>query len=915
MGSPARYNPATLMALNPGLKLGPYEIQSPLGAGGMGEVYRATDTRLDRIVAIKILPAHLSANPEARQRFEREARSISALNHPNICALYDIGTQDGTSFLVMEYVQGETLEARRQKGPLPLKQVTEIGIQVCDALEKAHRAGIIHRDLKPGNIMLTASGAKLLDFGLAKAVGVLGAQAATAGTHTPDTPTMNVSALRAPAAGLTQQGTIVGTFQYMAPEAAEGLATDARSDIFSLGCVLYEMVTGRRAFEGKSQLSVLTAILERDPEPISTIQPLTPLALEYTVHTCLEKNPDQRFQTAHDVKLQLVWIAKSGSQASAKAIAGKPQPRGGLWLAAAAGAILAALLVAGVLMSTQKQPRVMRTNLVAPNGMVFETLYRNGPPELSSDGTRVAFVARKDGQNSIWVRSLDKLEATQVQGTAEGFRPFWSPDGTSLAFFAHAKLWRVDLNGVAPVAIADAPEGRGGTWGAGNTIVFAPNTGGPLMEVDAAGGAATPVTKMVVTVQGGTDRWPHFLPDGKHFLYLRVQTGNSSDHNELRVGSVDQSTDTLIMHGGVYETRYVSGWLLVDRTGSLLAWRFDPKNAKTSGEGIQIVGKLATDEVTFAGVFSVSQQGILLYQPGSSETGDRHVWTDASGKPGAQISEPGYYGPTRLSPDGTRVVTPVSSATGDSDIWMWDLLGGARARLSKGDVFVDMPTWSADARTIYFGQSDKDGHEQIRAVPADGSAPERTLLKIDGDVLPVETTKDGRWLLYEELIPGSLNNNEVLKALPLGSGDAPFTVLDSVAAYSKASLKPESNDWLAYQSNESGHSEVYLTRFPHPGAKYQVSQSGATQPLWSKDGKRLYYLDNSQHLISVDIQLRGDSPQIGAPKTLFQTTIRDSITANGYDVTRDGRFLLVNSVMENNAPVVLVTNWETELKK
>ena len=352
------------MALTPGTKLGPYEIQSAIGAGGMGEVYRARDTRLERTVAVKILPKHLSENSEAKQRFEREARTISSLNHPNICTLHDVGSQDGTSYLVMEFVQGETLEARLQKGPLPLKQALECGVQICDALDKAHRAGIVHRDLKPGNIMLTAGGAKLLDFGLAKPAVALGAQAARAGSLTPDTPTMNVSALRSPQVTLTQQGTIVGTFLYMAPEVAEGLEADARSDIFSFGSVLYEMVTGRRAFEGKSQLSVLTAILEKDPEPVSTLIPTTPPALDYAVQTCLEKNPDNRFQTAHDVKLQLAWIAKSGSQTGAPAL---PQRKGSqkLWLIAATVVALCAALAFAFLWVQRPAQRVTRTNSTA----------------------------------------------------------------------------------------------------------------------------------------------------------------------------------------------------------------------------------------------------------------------------------------------------------------------------------------------------------------------------------------------------------------------------------------------------------------------------------------------------------------------------------------------------------------------
>jgi serine/threonine protein kinase len=412
------------MGLNPGTKLGPYEIQSPLGAGGMGEVYRARDTRLDRTVAIKILPGHLAEDQQARQRFEREARTISSLSHPNICVLHDVGTQDGTAYLVMEYLQGESLDLRLRKGPLPIKQTLELASQICDALDKAHRAGIVHRDLKPGNIMITESGAKLLDFGLAKPAAALAVYMGENTPHlTPSTPTVNLSSLRTPPAALTQQGTIVGTFQYMAPEVLQGGESDARSDIFSFGCVLYEMVTGRKAFEGKSQLSVLTAILEKDPEPIATVQPATPPALDYLITTCLSKNPSDRFQTAHDLRLQLGWIAKSGLQKAAPATdAGRGRIKA--WLAGVALLCLAAIALAAVIWVGREQQRILRVAILPPEGSQFETLYRNGAPALSPDGTRIAFIAQQDGRNTIRVRSLDKLQATTLPGTEDAFFPF-----------------------------------------------------------------------------------------------------------------------------------------------------------------------------------------------------------------------------------------------------------------------------------------------------------------------------------------------------------------------------------------------------------------------------------------------------------------------------------------------------------
>jgi len=898
------------MALTSGTKLGPYEIQSPLGAGGMGEVYRAVDKRLDRTVAIKVLPAHLSSDPELKQRLEREAKTISSLQHVNICTLYDIGTQGDTDFLVMEYLEGQTLADRLQKGPLPIDQLLKIATEIAQALEKAHQRGIIHRDLKPANIMLTQAGAKLMDFGLAKPKLPNASQAL--GMFTPSTPTMNLASLTSAASPLTQKGSIVGTFQYMAPEVLQGADSDARSDVFSLGCVLYEMVTGRRAFEGKTQLSVMSAILEKDPEPIATVQPTLPAALDYTVRSCLEKNPDERIQTAHDVKLQLAWVATSSSQTGAPALpSSKPRPT--LWLAAIAVLALAVIALTVALMWSAPARRVLRVNLLPPEGTRFETLYRNGAPALSPDGTHLAFIAQKDGRNSLWLRSFDRLDATPVRGTDDAFFPFWSPDGTAVAFFMQGKLWRTDVNGGSPAPICDAPEARGGSWGGGNVIVFAPSFGGPLFQVSAAGGKPKAVTGVSVVSSTISDRWPSFLPDGKHFLFLHSPYGNAADQNEVHLGSLDGGNQ-LVLRGKFYGAQYAAGRLLAVRDGSLLAWKFDASSGKASGDPVPVVDKVASDEITALSVVSVSAQGMLLYQSGAGSNGDRHVWMDATGKELSQLSEPTVYGPTRISPDGSRIATPVIGQFGNSSLWIWDLAGGTRSLASAANEYVDATVWSADGRTLYFDIFNPDLRTELRTVAADGSQPERTLIKSDRNLLPVDVTSDGKWLLYEEAKVGALTDAE-LKAFPLVPGLQPLTVLEPVADGSNARLRPASNDWLAYQSNQSGRAQVYLTRFPHPGAKYQVSKDGGVQPVWSKDGKTLYYLDQYRKLTAVDIQTSGEAVQIGAAKPLFTVGIRHSISTDAYDVARDGRFLVVDSITESTAPLVLVTNWDAELKK
>jgi Tol biopolymer transport system component len=905
------------MGLMSGTKLGPYEIVSPLGAGGMGEVYRARDTRLERTVAIKVLPSHLSSDPDLKHRFEREARTISSLNHPHICHLYDVGSQDGTDYLVMEYLEGETLDHRLQKGPLPLKQALECGLQIADALEKAHRTGILHRDLKPGNIMLTGSGAKLLDFGLAKpAAAVLGTGVSPgASPLTPSTPTMNLPALSAPAGSLTKHGTVVGTFQYLAPEVLRGQEADARSDLFSFGCVLYEMVAGRRAFEGKSQLSVLTAILERDPGPVSAVQPTTPPSVDYAVQTCLEKNPEDRFQSAHDVKLQLAWIAKTGSQAGVTAVGRSMRRTPGL-LATGVAAVLA--IVVGALAAgwwrAEPVRHVTRATLLPPAGTHFAPLYRNGPPVISPDGTRMAFVASREGRTSLWIRALDKLEATELPGTEGGYFPFWSPDGSAIGFFANGKLFRMDANGGSVVAICNVMEDRGGTWGSGNVILLEPYGQGPIVRVSAAGGTPVAVTPTPPNVLFDSDRWPFFLPDGKHFVYLHSPIGAGDDRNEIRFASLDGATNKLLLKGRYYNPEYASGWLLVGRSGALVAQKLDPVSGELSGDAVQIADQLQVDDNVGGSVFSVSQNGILVYLQGTGSGGGRHVWVDTAGKQLAQVSEFGVYGATRLSLDGTKFAAQVFEKAGEVCIWLWDFAHGTRARISSGGRLADTPVWSPDGRIIYYAYSPNQGHLQVYQRPVDGSRAQQLLFATQADSLPADVSANGKWLLYQELL-NDTPQYSALKAFPLAGGAKPVVLLERIDYSSNAGLMPVSNEWLVYQSSESGRPEIYLTRFPKAGTKYQVSLAGGIQPVWSKDGKRLYYLDAGLKLTVVDIRMDAESVQISTPKTLFQTSVTQSTSGTGYDVTRDGRFLLLSWVIETPSPLTLVMNWDAELKK
>jgi len=668
----------------------------------------------------------------------------------------------------------------------------------------------------------------------------------------------------------------------------------------------------------------MSAILEKDPQRISDVQPTSPAFLDYTVQTCLEKNPEDRFQTAHDVKLQLGCIAKSGTQSGSPALH-VSSTKTKLVVTAIALLALVVIALTVALATSRPQRRVLRTNLLPPEGTIFETLYRNGAPALSPDGTHVAFIAQKDGKNLLWLRSLDRVESTPVGGTDDAYYPFWSADGAAVAFFKQGKLWRTDLNATAPTPICDAPEARGGSWSHGDVIIFTPSFGGPVFQVSAAGGTPRPVTKVPVASAYLSDRWPSFLPDGKHFLFLHSPFGTSGDRNEVHWGSLD-GTDQLVLQGRFYAAQYGAGRLLAVRDGSLLAWKFDISSGKVAGDPVRVVDKIETDDITALPVFSVSEQGTLLYQLSTGAVGnDRHFWMDATGKHISQLSEPSVYGPTRISPDGSRIAMDVIGQSGISPLWIWDLNGGTRTQISASNQFADTPVWSPDGRTIYFDIFGAEVRDELHVVAADGSQPERTLIKADRDLMPTDVTKDGKWLLYEEAVAAPKDNHESigssslladanLKAFPLTPDGKIFTVLEHVSNGSNARLKPLANDWIAYQSTQSGHAQVYLTRFPHPGAKYQVSKDGGAQPVWSTDGKTLYYLDAFQKLSAVDIEVAGDSLRMGPTRSLFQTGIRHSIPTDGYDVSRDGRFLVLNSITESTAPVVLVTNWDSELK-
>ncbi len=885
------------MGLPPGTKLGPYQVLAPLGAGGMGEVYKARDTRLERTVAIKVLPQHLSASLEVRQRFEREAKTISQLSHPHICALYDVGNQDGVEYLVMEYLEGETLAERLLKGPLPTDQALRYGIEIADALDKAHRQGIVHRDLKPGNVMLTKSGVKLLDFGLAKAV-----QPASSASALTSLPTEGQA--------LTAEGTILGTFQYMAPEQLEGRESDARTDIFALGAVLYEMATGQKAFSGRSRASLIGAILKDEPPPISTVQPMTPPSLDRVVRTCLAKDPEERWQSAHDIKSELTWIAQSGSQAgvAAPVVAARRSRERVAWiLAALFGIGLAVALSLSVLRwpKGSGEARVLKLSILPPEKGAFIP----GMIALSPDGSRLAFVAAgADGKNLLWIRPLNALEPRPLPGTEGAYAPFWSPDGRFLGFFAERKLKKIEASGGPPQILCNltAIVGRGGTWNREGVILFASSPGGPLFRIPDAGGAATPVTKLDDARQENSHRWPVFLPDGRHFLFFA--RSRQKENRAIFVGSLDSKEIRFLMSGtsnvlfAPVSVGGSEGHLLFEREGWLVARKLDLRTLRFEGDPMPIAEKIKASDPLTAAMFTVSETGVLAYGKGTNTGPPRLLWFDRSGKRLGSIDSPGYCLDINLSPDGKHVALDVVNfEVGGRELWQTELTRGVASRLTLGDKMAWSPVWSPEGSRIAFASNSIGAAPDLYEKPSSGVGKEEPLFHSDVSKFPVDWSADGRFLLFESRDPGSKSK---LWILPLSGDRKPFPLLQTPFNEYLGAFSPDGH-WIAYVSDESGRPEVYVQTFPISTAKWRVSTNGGTQPRWRRGGKEIFYLAPDSRIMAVSVALFeiGATPGIGL--------------RHQYCVTSDGeRFLVIRAAEpQETPPITVVLNWMEDLKK
>ncbi|HYO77684.1 MAG TPA: protein kinase [Thermoanaerobaculia bacterium] len=880
--------------LTSGMRLGPYEIIAPLGAGGMGEVYRARDPRLERTVAIKVLPPAFASNVQLKQRFEREARLISQLSHPHICTIHDFGQHEGIDYLVLEYLEGETLAERIAKGPLPVDKALRVAIEIADALDKAHRRGIVHRDLKPGNVMLTKGGAKLLDFGLAKST--------TTTVIAGDAPTIEKS--------ITAEGTIVGTFQYMAPEQLEGINADARTDIFAFGALLYEMLTGKRAFDGKTRTSVIAAIVDRDPPPISQVQPMTPRALERLVRNCLAKDPDERWQTAHDVLLELRSIAEGASDVDvARPTVERRRRRE--WLAwSLAALLLAATTVASIFYrDAQRTPaRTVRSSIIPPAGAGFGGM-NSGALSLSPDGQFVTFVVRSGGVSRLWLRRLDSLQASPLPGTDGAAYPFWSPDSNQIAFFTERGLRRVPAAGGAVVTITNnVRDARGGAWGADDKIVYSHHWRGELYIVGASGGKAVPVTRLDEARGETTHRYPHFLPDGKHFLYLAGShiADATSGQNAIFVASVDgKEKSKLILHARS-NVIYADGHLLFHRDGRILAQPFDPDDLAVQGDAVPIAENVRYEKGFFRAVFSAAAGGALVYQRGGATTHSELAWYDRSGKRLSTLTEPLEVFDVRISPDGEQVIAGIDDP---SDLWMYDLKRNVRTRLTSNMFSEQSAVFSPDGKSILYA-SDRTTYFDTFRRSLEGIANETPLLaRPDVNEHPHDWTNTH--IVFERGDVASATGSD-LWALPLDGGAA-YPLVATAGNETNARVSPDGR-WLAYSSSESGRAEIYVTSFPRPSRMWQISQNGGLSPVWRRDGKELFYTwENDVMAVPVTTSATFDA---AAPVKLFSVAIK-TFPPPFYDVAADGERFLINTLLQSaeSEPLTVVMNWPSELAK
>jgi len=887
------------MALESGQMFAYYRLAGKIGEGGMGVVWQAEDTKLDREVAIKLLPEELTGDPERLARLQREAKVLASLNHPNIASIYDLDSDGGNHFLVLELVEGEDLAERMDRGAIPVDEAVRLAIQIAEALEAAHENHVIHRDLKPANVKLTREGRiKVLDFGLAKVWQLDGRE-----TSLSYSPTIT--------ARMTQMGVILGTAAYMSPEQARGQEVDKRSDIWAFGVLLYEMVTGDRLFAGDTATDILGAIVHRSPD-WDRLPDDMPAGVLRLLKRCLTQELPERLRDIGEARFALSHLEEDAPQPEAQAAA--PAASSRPWKIAA-GLLLAAsaALAAALLWFPGAEPRVLRTTIEAPPGhRLLSVRDTAGPVRVSPDGRSLAFVAQDDKAVSrVWVRSLDSAESRVVPGTEDGNRPFWSPDSRSLGFFSNGKLRRVALAGGAPLAVADAPDSRGGSWSPEGVIVFAPTSGSELHRVAAGGGETRRITDFEQAESHETShREPRFLPDGRHFLYL-AQSSDSTDW-KVHVGDIDggKSKSLSTTSGGAV---YADGYFLSLRDTTLVAQRFDVETHTLSGDPMPVAEQVTLDPNYGIGVFSASSNGVLAYQSGSRESNEL-VWLDANGRHLGSAGQPDAYLDLALSPDGTRAAVVINETDGIRDLWVVNLVQGTRTRLTfstKDSPAVHSdPVWSPDGKEIVFA-ANRGGTYDLYRKWADGSGEEKLLLAAPEDLWSYDWSPDGKFVIYGHERPEH-DGAEDLYIVPVSGQGESIRLLDTPFNEWPARFSPDGR-WLAYDSPESGRREIYVVPFPGLGSRWQVSTEGGRFPRWSPDGRRLYFWKGGQ-LMAARLLASGSTLQVGTVESVFNLSW--GATSRSYGLAPDGeRFLTLADDQSKGPPKIsLYLHWKQDLE-
>jgi len=890
------------MALASGSKLGPYEIVASLGAGGMGEVYRARDTKLGRDVAIKVLPASYSDDSDRLHRFEQEACAAGALNHPNILIIHHIDTHEGAPYIVSELLEGETLRKRMSGTKMAQRRVIDYASQIAHGLAAAHEKGIVHRDLKPDNIFITKDGrTKILDFGLAKLTQPDGVQSQT------EIPTRRVD---------TNPGVVMGTVGYMSPEQVRGLPVDHRSDIFSFGAILYEMLSGRRAFHGQSAADTMSAILKEDPPDLSETNKSVSPAVERLVNHCLEKDPEARFHSARDLAFALEAvsgsIATSTETVTAPAVGLRRIPRRELisWSLAFVFLLVIVGIAIVALRKTPTNPAQLSRFYIYPPE---KTNFAGAVDFISPDGRKLLFnVSDSDGKTQLWIRSIDSLSAQPIPGTEQANQAFWSPDNRFIAFFAGGKLKKADLSGGALQTLADVQVSRGGAWNRDGVIIFASSFGGSLVRTSASGGPVAPATTLDTSRRQTGHYWPHFLPDGRHFIYL-ARSANKQD-NGIYVGSLDSMDSKLLVQTDAGAMYGPPGYLLFLRERTLLAQPFDADKLRLSGEPSVVAEQLVYNPSNGRAFFSVSDNGLLVFRTGAIASNTRVGWYDRAGKElGSLGAAENITIASALSPDETKVaISRTDPNLTGSDIWILDT-SGRSSRLTFDPAVDTNPIWSPDGTRIVFS-SNRLGTFDLYWKFASGAGNEELLLKSDNPKFALDWSSDGQFVLYQNIASTTQRD---LWALPLFGDKQPLSIVQTNFNESQGKFSTDGH-WIAYISDESGTSQVYVQNFPPAGGKWMVSINGGSMPRWRADGNELFYLAANNKLMAVPVKMNGNNFEAGTPQPLFDARITPAITgATGYSVTRNGQRFLVNVRMEESSasPAVVVQNWTGLLKK